>query len=193
VEPEPLVSAKLAAGADLVCFSGDKLLGGPQAGIILGKRALVDRLRAHSLFRALRVDKLTLVALEATLSAYLDPAGCMESIPTLRAILEPAESVRLRAKALRDSLQAEVPRLRVRVIPSAAQAGSGSLPARDIPSFAVALVHPEREAEDLAAALRRSEPPIFARIREEEVLLDLRTLLDGEDVLVLAALRVLCP
>jgi len=187
-KPEPLASASVQAGADFVCFSGDKLLGGPQSGIILGTKDGIGKLRAHPLFRALRVDKTTLVLLEATLKAYQYPDKLTEILPTLRAIMEPAESVRQRALACSKIVRRDAPGLEVGVVPSSAQAGSGALPAQEIPSFAMTVQHATLSPDELARELRLAAPPIFARIHEGRVLLDFRTVLAGEDLQIAAAL-----
>lgn len=191
-KPEPLVADRVAAGADLVCFSGDKLLGGPQSGIIVGRADCLKKVRAHPLFRALRVDKVTLVLLEATLRAYRDPEKLKESIPVLRAIMEPAESVRARAARCLEKLKglgASFAGLKAEVVPSAAQAGSGALPAQEIPSFALALSHPTVSADELGKRLRAGSPPIFSRIHDGRLLLDFRTVLEGEDNEIAAAIH----
>ena len=173
VEGEPTPAAALAAGADLVCFSGDKLLGGPQAGIVAGRADLVERLRRHPLHRALRSDKLTLAALEGTLALYLDRPG---EIPVVRMLREPAEAVRARA----DRLAAETGGV---VEETVARVGGGALPLAELPSFACAL------EEELAAALRGHEPPVIAVVRDGRTLLDCRTLTDGEAVEVAQAVH----
>jgi L-seryl-tRNA(Ser) seleniumtransferase len=185
---EPPVAASVAAGADLVTFSGDKLLGGPQCGIAVGDAEAVARLRRHPLFRAVRPDKLTLAALEATLRLYRDGDPARD-VPALALLLGPAEPIRVRAEALARALAPLAPRLEARAVPSEAQPGSGALPATTVPSFAVALRAPDLGAAALAARLRLGEPPVFARIRRDEVLLDCRTVLAGEEPEVEAAVR----
>lgn len=182
---EPRVRASVASGAHLVWFSGDKLLGGPQCGILVGERELVARVRAHPLYRALRCDKLTLAALEATLRIYRDGDPCAE-IPTLRMICETQERLEARAHELQQKLG------RGHVVPSESFAGSGANPARPLASFAVALAG----ANPLLDALRLRAPlPVFARIVADQVLLDLRTLvledLDEVAACVRAALAYL--
>ncbi len=161
---EPSARDALTAGVDLVCFSGDKLLGGPQAGIVVGRADLVERLRRHPLQRAVRADKLTLAALEGTLLVYLDEPT---RIPVLRMIEEPAEVVRARAERLATLTKGTVEATVARV-------GGGALPLAELPSFACAV------EEELAAALRRGEPPVVAVIRDGRTLLDCRTLADDE-------------
>jgi len=162
---EPTVEGSLATGAHLVTFSGDKLLGGPQAGIAVGRADLVERLRRHPLHRALRADKLTLAALEGTLAVYrTEKAGT----PVLRMLMEPVEDVRARAERLAELAGG-------RVEPTVARAGGGSLPTTDLESFACAL------EEGLAEPLRHAEPPVIGIVRDGVLLLDCRTL-TGEDV-----------
>lgn len=168
LEQEPTVRGSLEAGVDLVCFSGDKLMGGPQSGILLGEREMVARIRAHPLYRALRCDKLTLAALEATLRIYCD-GNPLADIPTLRLLSVRADELQGRAKDLARRLDAHGPR----VVASESFAGSGANPARPLPSWAVALPGGER----LSADLRGGDPPIVARIVKDEVWLDMRTLL----------------
>jgi L-seryl-tRNA(Ser) seleniumtransferase len=164
VDGEPTPAAALAAGADLVCFSGDKLLGGPQAGIVVGRADLVEQLRRHPLHRALRADKLTLAALEGTLLLYLDRP---EEIPVLRMLREPVDAVRGRADRLAGATGGAVEETVARV-------GGGALPLAELPSFACAV------EEELAAALRAHEPPVIAIVRDARTLLDCRTLTDAE-------------
>ena len=171
VEGEPTPAASLAAGADLVCFSGDKLLGGPQAGVVAGRAELVERLRRHPLQRALRADKLSLAALEGTLALYLDRP---HELPVLRMLREPADAVRARAERLADAVAGAVEATISRV-------GGGALPLAELPSYACAV------EEELAAALRLGEPPVVAVVRDGHTLLDCRTLTDAEAEEVAAA------
>jgi L-seryl-tRNA(Ser) seleniumtransferase len=174
VGDEPTARASLAAGADLVSFSGDKLLGGPQAGIVVGRAELVEELRRHPLQRALRADKLTLAALEGTLQLALDSP---EAIPVLRMLREPVEAVRARAERLAQLVGGEVEE-------TVARAGGGALPLADLPSFACAV------EEELATRLRLGEPPIVGIVRDGRLLLDCRTMTDGEADEVVAAIAV---
>jgi L-seryl-tRNA(Ser) seleniumtransferase len=174
VEDEPSVAESLAAGADLVCFSGDKLLGGPQAGIVAGRAELVEQLRRHPLQRAVRADKLTLAALEGTLSLYLDPDAAVRDVPVLRMVKEDAEAVRTRAQRLADLVGGEVEETVARV-------GGGALPLAQLQSYACAV------EEELAVPLRLGEPPVIGIVRDGRLLLDCRTLSDA-DVADVAAL-----
>jgi L-seryl-tRNA(Ser) seleniumtransferase len=170
---EPSAKESLAAGADLVCFSGDKLLGGPQAGIVVGRAELVEQLRRHPLQRAMRADKLTLAALEGTLRLYLDAP---ERIPVLRMLHQEAVAVRARAERLASLVDGTVEETVGRV-------GGGALPLAELPSFACAV------DESLAAPLRHGEPPVIGVLRDGKLLLDCLTLVDMEVDEVAAAVR----
>ena len=181
--PESFAPARLALGAELVCFSGDKLLGGPQAGIVLGRRKRIAALRENPLFRALRLDKLGIAALDWTLRALLDGRGERE-IPVLRALLEAPADVERRARALAERLsRAAAGRLDVRVEETRAPVGGGSVPGLELASFAVAL-RSAGGVDGLAAALRAGEIPVLGRVQKEALLLDARTLLPGDDEIV---------
>src|ERR671931_801702 len=167
LEDEPSARDALAAGADLVCFSADKLLGGPQAGIVVGRGELVERLRRHPLQRAMRADKLTLAALEATLALYLDPERAAAEIPVLRMLAEQEARVRARAERLAELVDGEVEETLGRV-------GGGALPLAELPSFACAV------EEGLAELLRHANPPVVAVVRDGRCLLDCRTIEEAE-------------
>ena len=179
-EHEPLVRDKVLAGPDVVCFSGDKLLGGPQAGIIVGKKDAVEKVRAHPLFRALRVDKVSLTLLEATLRLYRNPEQIQESIPILRMLSNTAESLKEKADAFAAEFKGKSGRLKLEVIETSAQTGSGSLPDQAIPSWGIAMEHSELNPRKLSEALRSANPPVFTRVHGERVLIDFRTLMDGD-------------
>jgi L-seryl-tRNA(Ser) seleniumtransferase len=176
VSDEPTIRASLAGGADLVCFSGDKLLGGPQAGIVAGRADLVEKLRRHPLHRALRIDKLSLAALEGTLQLYLNPVRAMREVPVLRMLHEDGPSIRERAEQLAGATGGEVEQTVSRV-------GGGALPLAELPSFACAI------EESLAAPLRAQDPPVVGIVRDGRLLLDCRTLADDELEDVAAAVR----
>jgi L-seryl-tRNA(Ser) seleniumtransferase len=176
---EPTVQASLAAGADLVCFSGDKLLGGPQCGIILGRRDLVSAIRKHPLMRAMRVDKLTLAALEGTLLEYL--AGrAAETVPVVRMLREDAEGVEARASQLADELHAGG--WNVVLTSGASAVGGGSAPGVDVPTVLVAIEWPGLSPAALEERLRALDPPVIARIVDDRVVLDLRTVSAREEI-----------
>lgn len=186
IRGEPTVQDSLRAGVDVVSFSGDKLLGGPQAGIILGKKEYIATLKRHPLTRAMRVDKLTLAALEATLRAYAEGTAA-EEIPTLRMLSRTPEELRVRA----DELCARLCERGVdaEVIAAQDQVGGGSVPAQLLPTFAVAVKPRACSVDTLEQRLRLREVPIIVRIAHERVLLDLRTLRRDEHALVIEALE----
>ena len=181
LEREPTVPEVLAKGVDVVTCSGDKLLGGAQAGIILGKAALLQEIKGNPLNRALRIDKLTLAALEATLIEYLRPEGAVKNIRVLKALTEPPADVLRRARRLLAILKKISPAGWSLSLQSGfSLAGGGALPARDIPTTMIVLHPVQISAAKLEAELRRLEVPILARIADEEVLFDLRTIAEEE-------------
>ena len=186
---EPAVVESLNAGADLVSFSGDKLLGGPQAGIIVGRKELIARLKKNPLARAMRLDKMTLAALEATLRLYLDSEGAMERIPTVRMLIEPAESVKERAEALRAAVEKKLPKgcAELNVIPETSRAGGGALPMCDIASYALEVRFLAGNAQECEEHLVQKCPtPIVARINQEAVLCDARTIQNEGEIEAIA-------
>jgi L-seryl-tRNA(Ser) seleniumtransferase len=183
---EPAPRASLASGIDLVLFSGDKLLGGPQAGIIAGSASLVSTVRRHPLMRALRVDKLTYAALEATLQEHA--AGrAAETVPVTRMIMMPVEEIATRAERMAARLHG----LGAEVINGASTIGGGSAPGSALPTRLLALAHPALGAHPLEARLRAMDPPIIARIEQDRVVLDVRTVQPEQDELLLARLETL--
>jgi L-seryl-tRNA(Ser) seleniumtransferase len=179
--PTTTLRAAVKSDCDVVTASGDKLLGGPQAGLILGRRKCVDCIARHPLARALRVDKLTLAALEATLRLYRDPERARREIPTLRYLARPLEELAQMASRLRDRIEAAAPgRFTLELIEEQSQVGGGSLPGENLPTVCVRLRCTELSEEELAARLRRNEPPVFARIKDGALLLDPRTLEEEE-------------
>jgi len=183
---EPLVGEAVRDGAALTVFSGDKLLGGPQAGIAVGQPVWISAMRRHPLARALRADKLCLAALEATLTSYLEGTAAQD-LPTLSMLRASKEEVRQTAEDLAAKLSREVPGLEVDVAPSVARSGGGTLPLYEIPSFAVRLGG--REPEALAEGLRASDPPVVGRVHDGRVWLDARTLLPGDDEAIVASVK----
>ena len=176
---EPTVRESIAAGVAVCTFSGDKLLGGPQAGVIAGRRAELDRIRSHPLMRALRVDKLTYAALEATLIEHATGRAA-EAVPVVRMIETPVAAIEARAAALRSRL-ADVAGLTVSIASTEATIGGGSTPGVTLPSRALAVEVAGRSPDDLAAALRAGAPPVIGRIAGERLLLDLRSVDPRED------------
>jgi L-seryl-tRNA(Ser) seleniumtransferase len=185
---EPIVSAGIAAGADLVLFSGDKLLGGPQAGIIAGKAALVQKIEKDPLMRAFRLDKMTLAALEATLRLYRDPARALREVPTLRMLTTPLAELRKRSEAFAGRLR-NVPGLTVEVRDDVAYVGGGSLPDVAVPTTVIALSAAKVTESELASRLRVGTPAVMARAQDGKLLLDLRTVFDREEEELVGAIR----
>ncbi len=181
---EPTAPKSIETGADIVCASADKLAGGCQGGLILGRSDLVEHIKRCPLFRAVRVDKLTLIVLETTLRLYLDPDTLLQTNPTLRMITEPVDSVARRASNIARRIRKAAPEAKVVVTGSEAQVGSGSVPTEAIPTKVVSVRIPGVSADDLARRLRMSEPPIFTRIRDDRVLIDAKTVLPGEEGLI---------
>ncbi len=184
VGDEPRVQNALLDGADLVIFSGDKLLGGPQAGIVVGSARWVSAMRDHPLIRAVRADKLCLAALEATLKAYLEGTA-HEELPTVEMLYAPAEELKERANRLAARLVRGAPDLEVDVASSVARSGGGTLPVYEIPSFAVRIAGVD--ADLLSERLRAADPPVVGRVYEGRLWLDVRTLLPGDEGAVVEA------
>ncbi|MCH7813670.1 MAG: L-seryl-tRNA(Sec) selenium transferase [Planctomycetes bacterium] len=185
---EPVVGDSVAAGADLVCFSGDKLLGGPQCGIICGRRTAIERLEAHPLMRTYRVGKLTLLALEATLRYYDDPQQAARSVPTLAMLSAKSEHLAQGADALQAKLSAALPEESFLVCSDVGYAGGGSLPAETLETVVVQWRPRTATPETITAGLRAASPPVIVRIQDQAVLFDLRTIdPDDFDAIVAAA------
>ncbi|MCM3713392.1 L-seryl-tRNA(Sec) selenium transferase [Halalkalibacter oceani] len=174
---EPTVREAIAQGADLVSFSGDKLLGGPQAGIIAGKKKWIDRLKKHQLARVLRVDKMTLAALEATLAHYRDEEEALTEIPTIRAVLLTQEEVFERIERFQIALD---PAWKTDVTESFSQVGGGTMPEVQLPTYVLLLTHPIWSANELQRELRNGSPAVISRIVNEQVALDFRTIEENE-------------
>ncbi len=187
VRGEPMISDSLRAGINIVTYSGDKLLGGPQAGLISGDAELVAKIRSNPLFRALRVDKMFYAALEATLLAYLRED--YDSIPTLRMMRVTEEDLQHRAEHMARHLRISSPQLDIQVVESRSVLGGGSAPGSTLPSRALAVRRDDLSLEDLLRRLRQYEMPIIARIEDDRVLLDLRTVEPGHDATIIAALE----
>ncbi len=177
ISGEPDVRSSVRAGVDVVSYSGDKLLGGPQAGILSGRRDLIARMRSNSLFRALRVDKLTYAALEATLLAYV--RGEHDAIPAVRMMSLSREEIGERAEALAQSLRSSS--LEAEVIDGESVIGGGAAPSATLPTRLLAIARPGLTPNELAACLRAAQPPVLARIAEGRVILDLRTVFPEQD------------
>lgn len=173
---EPLAAERVALGADVVTFSGDKVLGGPQAGLVVGRKAWIDRMNRNPLKRALRCDKLTLAALEATLRSYLQSPDPWDEIPTLRAFRLSMETLEERGRELLPLLRERLgPEYALDLVDSTCQIGSGALPTEEIPSRAIAVRNRGMSAEQVARVFRQADPPIVGRIHDHRFLLDLRS------------------
>ena len=179
---EPTARDALRTGASLVTMSGDKLLGGPQAGLILGRRDILDRIRGNPLTRSYRVDKLTLAALEATLSLYRDPPRALREIPALAQLTSGLEPLRARAARIRSAVSPS----RVSVLDSDASVGGGAFPTVRIPSVALAI---EGDADAIERRLRAGDPPVIARIADGHVILDVRTVFPSDDATLIRAIE----
>ncbi len=187
ISDEPVVEKAVRDGAALTIFSGDKLLGGPQAGIVVGASRWISAMRRHPLCRAIRADKLCLAALEATLYAYRDGTAC-EELPTLRMLVAPAEEMRAWADRLATRIAGATPNLSVDVASSVARSGGGTLPLYEIPSYAVRLGSEEIGADAMAEGLRSAATPVVGRVAEGRLWLDVRTLLEGDEEAILDAI-----
>ena len=175
---EPSVQASIAAGVDLVCFSGDKLLGGPQCGIIAGRTAMIDRLRTHPLMRALRADKITFAMLEATLAEY-SAGRAASTIPVQRMLHLSADEIETRAQALAETLAANG--WRVALVSGSSAVGGGSAPGLELPTVLLSIAREGESADATERWLRTLDPPVIARIEHDLVVLDLRTVLPDQD------------
>jgi L-seryl-tRNA(Ser) seleniumtransferase len=180
---EPLVAERIQAGADVVTFSGDKILGGPQAGLIAGKKNLIAKMSKNHLQRALRCGKLTLAALEATLRRYRQAPNIVQEIPTLRAFTRPLEEIRATGEQLLPKLETVLGKeFRIELQDSTAQIGSGALPTEELATVVVSIEHSKLNANAIARKFRAAHPPIIGRIQNDKFLLDLRTIFDAKDL-----------
>ena len=187
---EPTVREALKTGIDLVTFSGDKLLGGPQAGIIVGRREVIEKVRKHPMARALRIDKLTLAALEATLRLYLDPQEALREIPTLQMLAVAAEKLRQKCEELLPKLQESLgDAAELSLCEAHATVGGGALPLAELPGWVIALVPQNISLNQLASRLRSCDPPVVGRIQDDRFLIDPRTLNNDDEESLLQALR----
>jgi L-seryl-tRNA(Ser) seleniumtransferase len=190
LETEPLVQRSVRAGADAVCFSGDKLIGGPQSGIIVGRAEVVGRVKKNPLARAFRIGKLTAAALEATLKLFMDPDRLRDRHPVYRMLGLDAKEIERRARAASDTLALGLAgRARVSVVEDRSQVGSGSVPVETLPTFVLKIESASLPADELARRLRRGAPPVFGRVHKDALLLDFRTVFPEEDGIVIDAVR----
>ena len=187
IRGEPQVAESIRAGADVVLFSGDKLLGGPQCGVIVGKAAYVDVIRRHPLARALRVDKMTLAALDATLQIYLDPDRAEQRLPLLQLLSTSADNLKYRAEQLAPQIARTPLVASADVASGTAYLGGGSMPQRGLATWCV-VVRPEGlKVEELARRLRTGRIAVFGRVQDDRLWLDLRAVFPGEDARIVEA------
>lgn len=185
IHDEPSVKEIVKTGVDLTTFSGDKLLGGPQGGVIVGKKEYIERIQKNPMTRAMRIDKLTLAGFEATLMEYIDEENVVQNIPTLRMLLQRPEEINKRAKGIARRLKAEIKSARIAVVSDSSRAGGGSLPEVDLPTYAVSLKADVLSVNELEERLRKGTPPIIARIKGDSLIIDARTVRDRDiDMLV---------
>ena len=189
VDDEPVAQQSIKQGADLVLFSGDKLVGGPQCGIIVGQRPLVDRIARHPLMRALRLDKMILASLAATLRLYRDMSLAELSVPLLSLLSTPIENLKNRSERLAPQMAAAAAVQTAEAIEAETYLGGGSVPAQRIPTWCVALTPAHGSVDALAASLRGGQPAVFARVQQDRVLLDLRAVLPSQDVQLVEAVE----
>lgn len=184
---EPTVQEVIESGVDLVSFSGDKLLGGPQAGIIAGKKQWIDRLKKNQLMRMLRVDKVTLAGLEATFRLYLNPERAIQEIPTLRDLLVDSNIIRERAEQFLQQLQSRkiLTDWQMEIVTDFSEVGGGTLPTLTLPTWVLSLSHSQKTAQSLERALRLAKPAVITRVTKERVLIDFRTIADHDSELLL--------
>lgn len=185
---EPTVQESVAAGADIVTFSGDKLLGGPQAGIIVGKKHYIDKMKKNPLTRAFRIDKLTMAALEATLKLYLDEDKAIDNIPTLKMLTESQELIIERANTLYEMIISKGLDLEVNVDKDYSEVGGGSLPLEKLPTSVITLKSKSISVSKLESRLRKYRVPIFTRVKDDRIIFDLRTIKEDQYNLIVQAL-----
>jgi L-seryl-tRNA(Ser) seleniumtransferase len=189
---EPTVQESVAAGVSVVTFSGDKLLGGPQAGLIVGQTEFIDRIKMNPVNRALRIDKMTLAALESTLRLYRDPQAAVRAIPTLRMLTMKGQDIERKAEALKAQLDAiDDPRLQIRLLDCASKTGGGSLPLMELPSRCISVKMAHLSANTVESYLRMNSPPIVSRIEEDTILMDLRTIQKDEIIMITNAFKAI--
>jgi L-seryl-tRNA(Ser) seleniumtransferase len=180
IHNEPLVKEVVSTGVDITTFSGDKLLGGPQGGVIVGKREYIEKIQKNPMTRAMRIDKLTLAGFEATLMEYIDEEKAVENIPTLRMLLQKPEEIKERANKIAKRLKKEMKEVHINVMGDSSRAGGGALPEVDLPTYVVSIKSDEISVNELEERLRKGNPPIIARIKEDSLIIDARTVRDAD-------------
>ncbi|MBN2285068.1 MAG: L-seryl-tRNA(Sec) selenium transferase [Tissierellales bacterium] len=189
---EPTIKETLEKGLDIICFSGDKLLGGPQAGIIMGKKCLIDQIKKNQLTRAMRVDKFTLAAMEVILRIYLNKENAMDKIPALSILNQSTEKIKMKAQKLYDALKKENFQEQISVEACLSKVGGGSLPEVTLDSFAVSVYPITMKVSEFEQKLRQYEIPIISRVIDNKIILDMRTVLDDEIEIIVAQLTGHC-
>jgi L-seryl-tRNA(Ser) seleniumtransferase len=185
IHDEPSVKEIVKTGVDLTTFSGDKLLGGPQGGVIVGVKKYIERIQKNPMTRAMRIDKLTLAGFEATLMEYVDEEKVIENIPTLRMLLQKPEVIKTRANKIAKRLKSEIKDADIRIMQDSSRAGGGSLPEMDLPTYVVAIKSDQISVNELEERLRKGDPPIITRIKGDSLIIDARTIMDKDhEVLV---------
>lgn len=190
---EPTVPSSIAQGADLICCSGDKLIGGPQAGVIMGKKELIAKIKKHPMTRMLRACKMTDMALEKTLRLFLDPETLLEKHPVFRMLTTPMQTLKRKATQLKNRLEKEKLPLKLRVGEDFSAVGGGAMPDHPLETIVLALRSPDYPADKLNLFLREHQVPVMGRVSKNEVLLDMRTLLEGEEKIVFEAIKNIPP
>lgn len=180
IHDEPAVKEIVKTGVDLTTFSGDKLLGGPQGGVIVGNREYIEKIQKNPMTRAMRIDKLTLAGFEATLMEYIDEEKAIENIPTLRMLLQKPEEIKQRANKIANRLKREIKDAHIQVMPDSSMAGGGSLPEQDLPTYVVSIKTTTPSVNELEERLRKGKPPIITRIKEDSLIIDARTVRDRD-------------
>jgi len=180
IHNEPVVKEIVDSGVDIITFSGDKLLGGPQGGVIVGKKQYIEIIQKNPMTRAMRIDKLTLAGFEATLMEYIDEEKAIENIPTLRMLLQKPEEIKGRAKKIATRLKREIKDVRIHVLPDSSRAGGGAMPETDLPTYVISINPNNQSVNELEEKLRKGNPPIITRIKEDSLILDARTVRDKE-------------
>jgi len=182
---EPAVKEIVSTGVDLTTFSGDKLLGGPQGGVIVGAKKYIERIQKNPMTRAMRIDKLTLAGFEATLMEYVDEENVVGNIPTLRMLLQKPEEIKTRANRIAKRLKSEIKDADIRIMQDSSRAGGGALPEMDLPTYVVAIKSDQISVNELEERLRKGDPPIITRIKGDSLIIDARTIMDKDhEVLV---------
>ncbi len=177
---EPAVKEVVKSGVDVTTFSGDKLLGGPQGGVIVGKRECLERIQKNPMARAMRIDKLTLAGFEATLMEYIDEEKAIKNIPTLRMLLQKPEELRKRANKIAKKLEREIKSAHINVMADSSRAGGGALPEVDLPTYVVSIKSDIISVNEVEERLRKGSPPIISRIKEDSLIIDVRTIRDKD-------------